>query len=323
MSVTTFTLEPVAPYRLDLTAWVLRRRSHNAMDCWAEGVYRRSLDVGGIPARVSVSQQGDQLLVRLETTGRSRVRGVLAESLLDRLLGLSSDLSSFYVFADGDPRLRTLCRKFRGAKPPRFPTVFEALLNGISCQQLTISVGITLLNRLAHRFGARAGEDQRVFPDPKEIAPASTQDLRSLGYSRSKAAAILDIARRVMEGRLDLEALRRRDNQDAMETLQAIPGIGPWTSGYVLLRGLGRLEVFPGGDVGALNNLADFLGLVRPRDDVRIRRVLESWRPYGGLIYFHLLLNRLSLDGLIDERNRSRGASPGGSPEKSIQGRCP
>jgi DNA-3-methyladenine glycosylase II len=220
-------------------------------------------------------------------------------SLLDKMLGVSVDLTGFYSFADKDPRLKTLYRRFRGAKPPQFPTVFEALLNGISCQQLSLSVGIALLNRIAIRFGALTGKDQHAFPAPREIARATGRDLRALGYSGHKASAILGVARKVTEGRLDLEGLRALEDRDVMETLLAIPGVGPWTSGYVLLRGLGRLSVFPGGDVGALNNLAGYLGLIRPRDDAQLRQILEGWKPYGGLIYFHLLLHRLSIGGLV------------------------
>jgi DNA-3-methyladenine glycosylase II len=299
MSVASFTLEPILPYRLDLTAWLLRRRAHNAMDRWTGSAYLRTLAVGNIMAQVSVSQQGKRLSVRVDTPGRTRVPQTILASTLDRILGGSVDLTRFYAFADGDPRLSTLCRRFRGAKPPQFPTVFEALVNAISCQQLSLTVGIALLNRLTLRFGSSTGSDSHAFPGASEMARGSVRDLRALGYSGSKAAAILGVARGIVDGRLDLESLRQREDRDAMETLLALPGVGPWTSGYVLLRGLGRLSVFPGGDVGALNNLADYLGLIRPRDEALLGRILEAWKPYGGLIYFHLLLNRLSIAGLV------------------------
>src|SRR4051812_22187523 len=105
MSVAAFTLKPVAPYRLDLTTWLLRRRDHNAMDCWTGGVYRRALIVDGTPAQIFVAQQGEQVFVRVESAGRAGVRNSGAASLLDRILGLSADLTAFYAFADRDLRL--------------------------------------------------------------------------------------------------------------------------------------------------------------------------------------------------------------------------
>jgi len=74
-------------------------------------------------------------------------------SVLDQLLGRRIDLRSFYRFANQDPRLSDLTQRFYGLKPPRFPTVFETLVNGIACQQLSLAVGITLLNRLAEARG--------------------------------------------------------------------------------------------------------------------------------------------------------------------------
>jgi DNA-3-methyladenine glycosylase II len=75
--------------------------------------------------------------------------------------------------------------------------------------------------------------------------------------------------------------------------------VGRWTGEYVLLRGLGRLHVFPGEDVGARNNLRRWLGLTGALDYDGVRRVLTPWTPYAGLIYFHLLQDRLAEAGYV------------------------
>lgn len=294
-----FSLEPVAPFRLDFTAWALRRRGHNLMDRWEDGSYGRVLQVGSTPVFVSVSQHGSRLQIHAESEDSLGARRKSIAAILDRTLGMSQDLAPFYEFAEGEHQLKQLSRRFRGVKPPRFPTVFEALLNGISCQQLTITVGITLLNRLTLRYGIPLGDEHRLFPRPEDLAGARPEDLRSLGYSSAKAASILGSARAVIEGRLDLEALHRKDDQAAMENLLDIPGVGPWTAGYVLLRGLGRLNVFPGGDVGAINNVVRLLKLKKSPDDAQFTRILDRWKPHAGLIYFHLLLERLSASGAL------------------------
>ena len=66
-----------------------------------------------------------------------------------------------------------------------------------------------------------------------------------------------------------------------------------------MLRGLGRLHVFPGDDAGARNKLKDFLGLDGQFDYERVERVVSRWEPYAGLVYFHLLLDSLSRAGLV------------------------
>jgi DNA-3-methyladenine glycosylase II len=76
-------------------------------------------------------------------------------------------------------------------------------------------------------------------------------------------------------------------------------GVGRWTTEYVLLRGLGRLHIFPGDDVGARNLLQRWLRLRKPLDYQGVRRVLTPWHPFGGLIYFHLLMNGLDEKGYL------------------------
>jgi DNA-3-methyladenine glycosylase II len=84
-------------------------------------------------------------------------------------------------------------------------------------------------------------------------------------------------------------------------SLQHLRGIGRWTAEYVLLRGLGRTNVFPCDDVGARNNLERWLGLRNPLTYDSAQRVLRKWAPYSGLIYFHLLLDRLDHLGYLSQ----------------------
>ena len=100
--------------------------------------------------------------------------------------------------------------------------------------------------------------------------------------------------------RLDLTVwtLRRRpDNAVDRWRLRGLRGVGRWTAEYVLLRGLGRTTIFPGDDVGARNNLQRWLQLAGPLDYEGVQRTLARWQRFGGLIYFHLLLDRLEEAG--------------------------
>ena len=77
-------------------------------------------------------------------------------------------------------------------------------------------------------------------------------------------------------------------------------GVGRWSAEYALLRGLGRLHVVPGDDVGARNNRARRLGIAGRLDYNAVREAVAPWQPYAGLVYFHLLLANLAERGLID-----------------------
>jgi DNA-3-methyladenine glycosylase II len=190
----------------------------------------------------------------------------------------------------------------RGLKPPRFPTVFEALVNGVACQQLSLAVGIHLLNRLTADYGRAAPDDPgdvRAFPDPDALARLEPDALKRHGFSMTKARTIIETARAIAAGDLDLEGLHQLDDPAAVERLTRLRGIGRWTAEYVLLRGLGRLHVFPGDDVGAHNKLRRLLELDTPLDYEGVRHVVARWHPYAGVVYFHLLLDSLAQDGVV------------------------
>jgi DNA-3-methyladenine glycosylase II len=304
----TFDLKLVSPFRLDLTVWTLRRRPDNVVDRWDGTTYRRVLALPGGPAAVAVTQTGppEEARIRVAVTGQSNRVAVRAAvtSALERLLGLSTDLTEFYLFAAHDRRLGPLARRFRGMKPPRFATVFESMINAMACQQVTLTLGVRLLNRLAAAYGTAFGEGDEsahAFPCPADLAGLSPADLRRLGYSRQKGLAMIELAQAVADRKLDLEGLATLPDDDAVNRLCEIRGVGRWTAEYVLLRGLGRTHIFPGDDVGARNNLQRWLRLPKPLDYQGVRRNTSRWDGYAGLVYFHLLLDRLAGAGRLGE----------------------
>ncbi len=210
-------------------------------------------------------------------------------------MALGADLSGFYALARREPGLAELAAKFKGVRPPRFPTIFEALANAIACQQLSLTVGIHLLNRLAARYGPRlaTGTGAPGFPTPEALAGADPHELRPLGFSRAKAQALVGLAQRAVAGSVDLGALQLMDDGAAVAALSRLPGIGRWSAEYTLLRGLGRWHVLPGDDVGARNNLRRRFGLVAGAGYDEVKQLSQRWAPYGGLVYFHLLLESL------------------------------
>jgi DNA-3-methyladenine glycosylase II len=291
-------IEPSAPFRLDLTVRALRRRAHNRIDRWDESIYERVLSLGdGEPVVLSVAQcsrpEAPRLSVRLRGLIHETAE-LLARRALTRLLGLNVDLSAFEEMAAGDPLLGPLAARMRGLRPPRFPTVFEALVNGIACQQLSLTVGIHLLNRLTDAHGQPLSEDPegpRAFLGPEELATKQPDDLKRHGFSYAKARTIIDLSRSIAAGNLDLEGLEQLDDPAAVERLTGVRGIGRWTAEYALLRGLGRLRVFPGDDVGAQNKLRRLFDIDGALDYDAVKRLLARWEPHAGVVYFHLLLD--------------------------------
>ncbi|MFZ0595057.1 MAG: hypothetical protein WAM39_31640 [Bryobacteraceae bacterium] len=305
MPEATFFLKAVPPFRLNLTAWAIRRRPENRMDLWDGTSYKRVLTLRDKAVKISVTQTkltSSRLRVAvagIDLDGSTKAQII---SALDRLLGRRIDLRPFYCFASRDLRLSDIVQRFYGLKPPRFPTVFETLVNGIACQQLSLAVGITLLNRLAEAWGLPfqgPDETQYSFPVPEQLASAKASELQQLGFSSNKSRALIELASAIAGRRMDLEHLASIDDQEAIARLLDIRGVGRWTAEYVLLRGLGRTNIFPGDDVGARNNLARWLKLRKPLDYPGVVHIFRRWKDYAGLIYFHLLMDRLETAGYL------------------------
>lgn len=305
-----FELTVQAPFRLDLTVWALRRRAHNDVDRFDEGVYRRVLPLGARTFETAVRQTrgGTSPRLAVELTGRgsppSDAVEAEARSVLRQVLGLDVNIGGFYEVAERDQRLTVLAARFKGMRPPRFASMFEALVNAVACQQLSLTVGIHLLNRLAAGYGPTltvAGADTAGFPEPDRLAGIDPGELRPLGFSAAKARAIVKLAEQMESGQLDFAALEDASDDAACAALMGIPGVGRWSAEYTLLRGLGRLQVLPGDDVGARNNLKRRFGLSPAAGYSEVAALSESWWPYGGLVYFHLLLDALSDAGTLSE----------------------
>lgn len=306
----TFTQTVKAPFRLDLTVWVLRRRQKNTIDLWDGQRYTRILTLYNLPVRLTVtlwpispSRETKQLLISLQCYKQLSVdQHAEVVAITQKMLGLAVDVQPFYELVSRNQTLDQLTEQYVGVRPPRFPTVFEALINAVACQQVSLDVGILLLNRLSEKYGMEFADNTGImhaFPRPEDLLDEPEGDLKHLGFSYQKARTIKEIAYIAANDGLQLEGLEAVNNVDILAQLQAVRGIGRWSAEYVLLRGLGRLEVFPGDDIGGQNNVQKLLGLTaRPTYD-ELKKLTDAWRPYAGFVYFYLLLTKLHEKGLV------------------------
>lgn len=283
------------PYRLDLTATVLRRLSTNVVDIFEGGVYRRLVGNPAQPALLAVTQVGPELLaVRVEGDARLDVAG-----LVRRLLGTEVDLTYFYAAAADFAWLARIVAAARGVKSPRYPSLWEAIVNAVVYQQISIHAAGAILRRIIERYAPLRTLDGTVlaaFVEPQTIVNADALELRALGLSTNKIVALRTLGRAILDGELAENELEPLSTPDLVVRLATFKGIGPWTAAVIALRGFGRLDIFPLKDSGVARGLKD----LSADPDVDGDAILARLGPQRGMLYYHLLLGRLATRGDIE-----------------------
>jgi DNA-3-methyladenine glycosylase II len=256
--------------------------------------YLRVLEDAHRPMLVRVSsQKRGTLLVTLEGERRAHQRAL---ETVHRMLGIDRTLREFDRGAARIPWLRPLALRMRGVKPPRYPTLWEACVNAIVFQQVSIHAASAILRRyvvtLGSPFELRDGPILHAFPEAEVTLRENDDVLRAAGLSTNKIAALRRVAETLVSGTLDERMLEERSSVEAAALLRSIKGIGPWTATVILLRGLGRLDVFPMNDSGVARGLT-FVG----GSPAEIENVLDVLGSQRGMLYYHLLLARLEARG--------------------------
>lgn len=285
------------PYRLDLTANALRRLSTNVVDVFDGTTYRRLLGGSGRSVLLEVTQaDAASLSVRLHGAAAGRLDPA---ALVRRILGTDVDLERFYRSCADIPWLFDLAERARGVKPPRYPSLWETIVNAVVYQQVSIHAASAILRRVIECYERpRRGGDAAIypFPAPRTIAGADPTELRGLGLSVNKAVALRTLAGAVIDGTLDEAVLEALPTPDLVARLERHQGIGAWTAAVIALRGFGRLDVFPMKDSGVARSLRALSG----ENDVDAEAILRRLGPERGMLYYHLLLGRLAARGEVE-----------------------
>ncbi|HEY3819579.1 MAG TPA: hypothetical protein VGL81_20565 [Polyangiaceae bacterium] len=196
-------------------------------------------------------------------------------------LGASDDLDAFYAAVAPDRAFAPLTRKYRGLRHVRFPSPFEAACWGVIHQRTQLATARRMKDALTRRAGPSlvvGGVEHRAFPEPDAVAALDDGELAALlpGGRRAKAVAALA---RAFAG-VDERFLREAPVDEVRAWLRAIHGVGPFTSGFVLYRGLGRFDgaalVAPGLVEGARRLYG------RSLTSADVRRLAEGHGAWGG-----------------------------------------
>jgi DNA-3-methyladenine glycosylase II len=303
------TLTPTPPYNFPLILDVLSRYKYPSLDIAHDNAYWRVLRVDNALALIQVkdlgSVQSPALDVALvQTTGATYSDRLLAE--VGQLLDVESDVSAFFLLAREHPVLWQVVEPLVGLRWLRTPTVFEALMSTVIEQQIAW-IAAQKAQRWLVEWGGHClhwdGRDYYAFPRPEQIASATIDQLRPLKITFKRMQVMIDVARQVINGELDLERLRQAPVEEGYKALVAIKGIGHWTAAWTLQRSKGWHNYVGHNDVAlqaAVNHY--FYG---GEGRIPAQQVIDTFAPYGD--YAGLAAHYTILRWVLDRYEQTGG----------------
>jgi DNA-3-methyladenine glycosylase II len=174
-----------------------------------------------------------------------------------------------------------IATRLRRRKEERPADAYGALLRAIVGQQLSTKAARTIYGRVLELFGGRT-------PSPDQLLAAKEEDLRAAGLSVRKTEYIRDLASHVLSGELELDRLDQLSDEEVIEEIVAVRGLGQWTAEMFLLFHLERPDVLSGGDLGIRKAILIEYGLREMPAPKRVLEIGEPWRPYRSLASLYL-----------------------------------
>ncbi len=306
------------PFHLEQTLAYLGRDPDNLAERVEGRRYARLFPVGTAAVPVSLVF-GARFCTVVARRPRAAGRALELHLLLVRFLGLAQPLSAFYRHAAGHAVMGPLVRRFAGVRIPQLPTLWESLCWAVIGQQINLAFAYRLRNRLialAHGMAATHGTAAThgiasaaadaapyPFPSPAAVLRLSAAQLCAQQFSRQKARYLLGLAEACTTG--DLAGLEpaglaqggleqggsgdgSRDWPAIEQKLLAQTGLGPWSTAYAMMRGLGYLDGLPVGDTGLRTALQRAFRLRLPPTVAQQERLMEPFRPYRSLATYYL-----------------------------------
>jgi DNA-3-methyladenine glycosylase II len=171
--------------------------------------------------------------------------------------------------------------RLRRRKEERPADAYGALLRAIVGQQLSTKAARTIYLRVLDLFGG-------ATPSPEQLLDASEEDLRGCGLSGRKTEYVRDLARHVLSGELELDRLEQLGDEEVIEEIVAVRGLGRWTAEMFLLFHLQRPDVLSGGDLGIRRAIQIEYGLEEMPPPARVLEIGQPWRPHRSLASLYL-----------------------------------
>ncbi|HET6517075.1 MAG TPA: DNA-3-methyladenine glycosylase [Nitrosopumilaceae archaeon] len=158
---------------------------------------------------------------------------------------------------------------------------YESLVEAIITQQLTGSAAKAISNRFHVLYG-------KSFPKPIDVINTPDSKLRKTGLSRMKIKYIKELSKAIEAKKLKIRSLSKLSDEEVIEHLTQVKGIGRWTAEMFLIFSLGRMDVLPVGDLGLRKGVQLYKSSDNLPKPVEIEKLAEKWRPYRTVATWYL-----------------------------------
>ncbi len=160
---------------------------------------------------------------------------------------------------------------------------YQELVESIISQQLSVKAAATIVKRFLGLFNT-------PFPTPEDILSVDVETYRGVGLSRQKAGYIRDLAEKVIDGTVQFDHLDTATNQEIIDELTKVKGVGVWTVHMFLLFCMGRLDVLPTGDLGIRNGIQKLYDLEQRPSPETIEAIAHDnqWHPYASIASWYI-----------------------------------
>jgi DNA-3-methyladenine glycosylase II len=291
-------LNPHPPYDFSLSAAIfavgdpqIRIYQHN--------IFRQALEVGGTPVLVEVFSEGSVEAPKLNLSllsdtplSKSGIKSI--HDLVSSMFNINEDITPFYEAMENDAIMSSLTSQLRGLKAPTTPTVFEALVDSVTEQQISLKAAHSIEHRLIRASGNSLTIGSNTFycyPTPEILSIIPDSTFRSCGLTLRKGEYIRGISQQIVAGTLDLDHLKTYpDTESIISELVQIRGVGRWTAELTILRGMHRADAFPADDIGVRRFISQFYRNGRKTSSIEARACAERWGAWKGFAAYYLEL---------------------------------
>lgn len=230
------------------------------------------------PVVVEVTQNGsiEQPVFYIKSWGIVDEDKIMDE--LNRIFHWNIPLQTIYEhFQETD--LARLFTTLRGTPFICDFSLYGCLIKTIIHQQLNMKFAYELTKRFVHTFGVEEA-GHWFYPTPEKVSKLTVDDLRGLQFSQRKAEYVIDTSKMIVDGKLNVNELAKKENEEIIAELTAIRGVGRWTAECFLMFGLGRTDLFPIQDIGIQNGMKKYYELAEKPSKEEMLLKSERWRPY-------------------------------------------